>query len=1047
MYIADLHIHSKYSRATSSDCDAPHLDLWARRKGIGLVGTGDFTHPGWRAELREMLEPAGGGVYALRKEFALPSGVAGGGDPVRFVVSGEISTIYKKDGKTRKVHHVILLPGLDEAEELAHRLEAVGNLHSDGRPILGMDSRDLLQMTMDACPDAIFIPAHIWTPHFSVFGEFSQFSTLEECYGDMTGCIHALETGLSSDPPMNRRVSQLDSYLLVSHSDAHSPQKLGREANLLSCGATYGELKHALETGEGFEGTIEFFPEEGKYHLDGHRACSCCLEPEETNALNGRCPVCGRKLTVGVLHRVDELADRREPGPLSRPFESLMPLPELLANCMQTGAASKRVQGAYLEMLKRYGPEFYILRELPLDVAERDMGPGVAEALRRLRAGQVHKQAGYDGEYGVITVFEPHELELLEGQTSLLELAGFAAPKAKKQPVKARAAEAESEEMVQKLPLRMNPEQEEAIRAEDEIIAVVAGPGTGKTRTLVERIADLVERRKVPSKEITAVTFTHQAAEEMRTRLKERLGAAAKSITIGTFHAIALNLLEKKPLFSREQALALMAEMLEERGEKTSPAEMLRLLSQEKNGMEVVGFPHGLREAYDERMHELGARDLDDLLTEALALDVSRKPCFRHLLVDEFQDINPLQHQLVEHWRQGSLFVIGDPDQSIYGFRGADADCFDRLRERHPGLRLIRLKENYRSVPSVLEAALSVIDRNPGPSRQLHANVPGGAAVRLMQADDAFAEGVFITKEIERMAGGVDMLEAHHQKEDRAVHRAFSEMAVLCRTHRQLEQIEYCLEHDSIPCVVSGRENFWEDGKVRGMLGFFRSLQEPENFAALNDALSLLWKIPAPLIQRAGEALRTAKEPAALREELASFEVLAPWLDAADELWPQLAKAKPRKLLERLRELCGLENSRPVSRLLNASVFQNRMEEFLERTLLGAEGDLQRRGEGAVQSGAVRLMTLHACKGLEFPVVFLAGLNSGDLPLEREKSPMNVEEERRLFFVGMTRAREELIVSYGGQPSAFVDELPESIHPQPVRARRPPVKTEQLSLF
>ena len=463
--------------------------------------------------------------------------------------------------------------------------------------------------------------------------------------------------------------------------------------------------------------------------------------------------------------------------------------------------------------------------------------------------------------------------------------------------------------------------------------------------------------------------------------------------------------------------------------------------------MEVVGFPHGLREAYDERMHELGARDLDDLLTEALALDVSRKPCFRHLLVDEFQDINPLQHQLVEHWRQGSLFVIGDPDQSIYGFRGADADCFDRLRERHPGLRLIRLKENYRSVPSVLEAALSVIDRNPGPSRQLHANVPGGAAVRLMQADDAFAEGVFITKEIERMAGGVDMLEAHHQKEDRAVHRAFSEMAVLCRTHRQLEQIEYCLEHDSIPCVVSGRENFWEDGKVRGMLGFFRSLQEPENIAALSDALSLLWKIPAPLIQRAGETLRTAKEPAALRERLASFEVLAPWLDAADELWPQLAKAKPRKLLERLRELCGLENSRPVSRLLNASVFQSRMEEFLERTLLGAEGDLQRRGEGAVQSGAVRLMTLHACKGLEFPVVFLAGLNSGDLPLEREKSPMNVEEERRLFFVGMTRAREELIVSYGGQPSAFVDELPESIHPQPVRARRPLVKTEQLSLF
>lgn len=269
-----------------------------------------------------MLEPAGDGVYALRKELALPPGVAGGGGSVRFVVSGEISTIYKKDGKTRKVHHVILLPGLDEAEELAHRLEAVGNLHSDGRPILGMDSRELLRMTMDACPDAIFIPAHIWTPHFSVFGEFSQFSTLEECYGDMTGCIHALETGLSSDPPMNRRVSQLDSYLLVSNSDAHSPQKLGREANLLSCGATYGELKHALETGDGFEGTIEFFPEEGKYHLDGHRGLRLLSGAGGNQRPERPLPVCGRKLTVGVLHRVDELADRREPGPLSAPSKA-----------------------------------------------------------------------------------------------------------------------------------------------------------------------------------------------------------------------------------------------------------------------------------------------------------------------------------------------------------------------------------------------------------------------------------------------------------------------------------------------------------------------------------------------------------------------------------------------------------------------------------------------------------------------------------------------------------------------------------------------------
>ena len=231
MYIADLHIHSRFSRATSKDGDLPHLDWWARRKGIRMVGTGDFTHPAWRAELREQLVPAGEGVYTLRQDLRLPD-VAPGEAP-RFVITGEISCIYKRHGRTRKVHNLILLPSLEAADELSARLEAIGNIHSDGRPILGLDSRDLLEITLDCCPRAIFIPAHIWTPHFSLFGAFSDFSTLEECYGDLSGHIHALETGLSSDPPMNRRLSMLDRYLLVSNSDAHSPAKLGREANVL----------------------------------------------------------------------------------------------------------------------------------------------------------------------------------------------------------------------------------------------------------------------------------------------------------------------------------------------------------------------------------------------------------------------------------------------------------------------------------------------------------------------------------------------------------------------------------------------------------------------------------------------------------------------------------------------------------------------------------------------------------------------------------------------------------------------------------------------
>ena len=388
MYIADLHIHSKYSRATSRDCDLMHLDLWARKKGVGLLGTGDFTHPAWREEMQTCLEEDGAGLYRLRKELRLPLSLPGE-EEIRFVISGEISTIYKWDGKTRKVHHLILLPSLQAAQELSRRLEIIGNIHSDGRPILGLDSRDLIQIVFDACPEAIFIPAHIWTPHFSVFGAFSAFSSLEECYGPMAGHIHALETGLSSDPPMNRMLSSLDSYQLVSNSDAHSPARIAREANLLAGTPSYAGLRRALETGEGLMGTIEFFPEEGKYHLDGHRACKCRLTPEETAAAGGRCPICGKKITVGVLNRVSLLADRREQdAPTFKPFESLIPLPEVLADCMGLSVASKKVQQAYEQALTRLGPEMTILRQTPLTRIREALGPLAEEAVSRLRGGK-----------------------------------------------------------------------------------------------------------------------------------------------------------------------------------------------------------------------------------------------------------------------------------------------------------------------------------------------------------------------------------------------------------------------------------------------------------------------------------------------------------------------------------------------------------------------------------------------------------------------------------------------------------------------------------
>ena len=406
--IADLHIHSRFSMATSKEGTPENLDFWARKKGISLIGTGDFTHPVWREELKERLVSEGNGLYRLRDEYVKEESRKFPGEGTRFVVSGEISSIYKKNGKTRKVHNVILLPSLEAADAMAQRLEKIGNIHSDGRPILGLDSHDLLEMMLDVCPEGILIPAHIWTPHFSVLGAKSGFDSVEECFEELAPYIHALETGLSSDPAMNWRISKLDRYQLVSNSDAHSPSKLGREANLLDIDCSYEGLYRAIQTGEGLEGTVEFFPEEGKYHFDGHRKCGVSLSPVEAERLGGICPVCGKKLTMGVDHRVEQLADRAE-GFVKKDgkkYESLVPLPEVISECMGYSTASKKVQGCFEQMIQTLGTEFDILRNVPSEDIKSCAGERIAEGIENVRTGNVKRIPGYDGEYGKIELFD-----------------------------------------------------------------------------------------------------------------------------------------------------------------------------------------------------------------------------------------------------------------------------------------------------------------------------------------------------------------------------------------------------------------------------------------------------------------------------------------------------------------------------------------------------------------------------------------------------------------------------------------------------------------
>lgn len=411
-FIADLHIHSHFSRATSRDLIPEILSVGAQKKGIQLLGTGDFTHPGWLQELHEKLVEAENGLYRLSPD--LERGTEAMVPPscrsvTRFLLSGEISCIYKRNGKTRKVHNLVLMPDFESVSRLNSRLSRIGNLHADGRPILGLDSRDLLEIVLETSDRSFLIPAHIWTPWFSLFGSKSGFDTIEECFDDLTGHIHALETGLSSDPPMNRRLSALDPYVIVSNSDAHSSAKLGREANIFDAPLDYDHLVQAMVTKEGFKGTIEFFPEQGKYHLDGHRRCRAKLYPAQTRAQEGLCPVCGKLLTVGVLHRVCELSDR-EASFRSLPFWSLVSLAEILSEVLRCGPLTKKVAVAYENILARLGPEMDILMHAPLENIRRTGGHLLAEGIRRMREGLVIKEEGYDGEYGVIRLFDRKDL-------------------------------------------------------------------------------------------------------------------------------------------------------------------------------------------------------------------------------------------------------------------------------------------------------------------------------------------------------------------------------------------------------------------------------------------------------------------------------------------------------------------------------------------------------------------------------------------------------------------------------------------------------------
>lgn len=419
MFYADLHIHSKYSRATSKDMNLEGIEQWAQIKGIKVIGTGDFTHPQWLREIEEKLHEEGNGLFTLKKQYRLniPDSCK---QEIFFMLSSEISCIYQKKGKLRKIHLLILSPSMKDVLKINHILTHLGSLSSDGRPILGVDAKEILKIILEVSPYSLIIPAHAWTPHFSVFGSESGFDSLEECFEELTPHIYAIETGLSSDPPMNWRLSSLDRVTLISNSDAHSPTRIGREANIFDTEVSYRAITEAIKTGKGFLGTVEFFPEEGKYHYDGHRACGVRLSPKETIKRNYLCPHCGKRVTVGVMHRVEVLSDREEgfKPPHAFPYKSIIPLQEIIAEINNTSVQSKGVFSAYMKIIYKLGSEFDILLNKKLkEISSFDSV--LAEAVERMRAGKVFVEPGYDGQYGRVKLFGETWQNNQKGQTAL----------------------------------------------------------------------------------------------------------------------------------------------------------------------------------------------------------------------------------------------------------------------------------------------------------------------------------------------------------------------------------------------------------------------------------------------------------------------------------------------------------------------------------------------------------------------------------------------------------------------------------------------------
>ncbi|UCF72921.1 MAG: UvrD-helicase domain-containing protein [Deltaproteobacteria bacterium] len=1030
-FIADFHVHSRYSIATSSSLTPENLELWARRKGTQVIGTGDVFHPGWYDDLKAKLIPAEDGLFRLKDEYRiekdqLPPSAA---QPVRFILSGEIISIYKKRGKTRKVHNLILSSSFDTVKKIQAKLETLGNIRSDGRPILGISSRDLLEICLEAGSDSVLIPAHIWTPWFSVLGAQSGYDTIEECFDDLTGQIFAVETGLSSDPPMNWLCSFLDGYTLVSNSDAHSPERLGREANLFDAEISYSSMIAAMkgDSLHKFLGTIEFFPQEGKYHLDGHRKCGICWTPQETAKHKGICPVCGRKVTVGVLNRVMQLADRLDPElrHQKRPFYSLTPLKNLLGEIKGSGASSKGVNEHYEYLLKRGGPEFAILLDLSFEQIKEIGDEVLVEGVRRIRNREVSIEEGYDGKFGQVKVFRSGEIQSLSSQISFLDKPyekpdrrGIGPEDVPIQIHQKRETVAPKERVGRfdetAYGLTMNPVQKEAVNYYTGPCLILAGPGTGKTLTLTMRITRLITYWGVDPAAILAITFTNKAAEEMKKRIRcafddERI---AKEITITTFHSFGMSLLrEHADKFGRSLEFLVFGDderayiLKSLRGIKNRD---LRRVAQEislaKNRMQVPSWQKGdeladIYTAYEERLRLEDAFDIDDLVVYPVRLlkdsaetaEIARAR-YPWICIDEYQDINCAQYNLIRLLapeKDSNIFAIGDPDQAIYGFRGADTTFIQNFKDDYPTGAIYELRTSYRCSKTILEASDQVV-RPTGRSDPLQ-GIEEGVSIHIQECPTPKSEAEFVARTIERLMGGVRFFSLDSQitdgsEESEAV--SFSDFGVLFRLSRMAPDIVKAMNDHGIPYQLVGEEPFFKHEPICTIIDILRLIAMPSNHV---------------LLQRLREKRIKGLSESSLSEIKEDGNI-----NRIEEYIKEIIKTYIPDIT--------VSHKDAIERLLSLSKeYGSDLPSFLSLLQLGSGVDTYNAA-----TEQVTLMTIHAAKGLEFSYVFVIGCEDGLLPHTMfKKGGSDIEEERRLLYVAMTRAKRMLFLTYAKRRNLY----------------------------